>query len=49
MIGSQDGREILADALRAFADVLSRRRQDELPSRGTRSNLGARWPVKDVR
>jgi hypothetical protein len=51
MMGSEDGRDILADALRAFANVLSRRSQDERPAPVTRSRSGVQWPVnaKNIR
>jgi hypothetical protein len=45
MITSREGREILADALRAVADVLSRHRQNEEREDGMGTNPGAEWPV----
>jgi len=45
MIGSEEGRDLLADALRAFANVLSRRGRDERVDPAAESRSSVQWPV----
>jgi hypothetical protein len=45
MISSEDGRDILADALRAVANVLSQRGRDKRLGSVTQSRAGVQWPV----